>query len=88
LWRDFGANPTRYPDNFDEARRIGVITVGSPETVRAEIAEQQERSGCTYFVSRFAYGDLTFEESARSLDLFAAEVMQHFPDEAARPAAE
>ena len=88
LWRDFGANPTRYPDNFDEARRIGVITVGSPETVRREIAEQQERSGCTYFVSRFAYGDLTFEESARSLDLFAAEVMPHFPDEAARPAAE
>mgnify|MGYP002630974423 CR=1 FL=1 len=78
LWRAFGANPMRYPDNFDDARRVGVITVGSPETVRAEIAEQEAESGCNYFVSRMAYGDLTFEESARSLDLFATEVMPHF----------
>jgi len=80
LWRAFRADPARYPDNFDDARRAGVITVGSPETVRAEIAEQQAESGCNYFVSRMAYGDLTFEESARSLDLFAAEVMPHFKE--------
>jgi alkanesulfonate monooxygenase SsuD/methylene tetrahydromethanopterin reductase-like flavin-dependent oxidoreductase (luciferase family) len=80
LWRAFGSNPMRYPDNFDDARRAGVITVGSPETVRAEIAEQEAESGCNYFVSRMAYGDLTFEESARSLDLFASEVMPHFRD--------
>ena len=76
----------RYPDNFDEARRIGVITVGSPATLREQIAAQRETSGCTYFVSRFAYGDLTFAESARSLDLFAAEVMPHFAEDATRPA--
>ena len=75
LWQTFGANPIRYPDNFDAARKAGVITVGSPDTVRAEITEQQEVSGCNYWVSRMAYGDLTFEESARSLDLFAAEVI-------------
>ena len=88
LWRAFGANPVRYPDNFDDARRTGVIVVGSPETLRGEIAAQQEASGCTYFVSRMAYGDLTFEESARSLDLFAAEIMPHFAGDAARPAAD
>ena len=60
-----------------------MFTVGSPETVREQIAAQREASGCTYFVSRFAYGDLTFEESARSLDLFAAEVMPRFAGEAA-----
>ncbi len=63
-----------------------MITVGSPETVRAEIAEQREVSGCNYWVSRMAYGDLTFEESARSLELFAAEVMPHFQGAEARPA--
>lgn len=78
LWRVFGSSPVRYPDNFDDARRMGVITVGSPETVRAEIAEQEAESGFNYFVSRMAYGDLTFQESARSLDLFAAEVMPYF----------
>jgi len=88
LWQAFGANPIRYPDTFDAAREAGVITVGSPETVRAEIAEQQQVSGCNYWVSRMAYGDLTFEESARSLDLFAAEVMPHFRADEARPAAE
>ena len=88
LWQTFGANPIRYPDNFDAARKAGVITVGSPDTVRAEITEQQEISGCNYWVSRMAYGDLTFEESARSLDLFAAEVMPYFRDVEARPAAE
>ena len=80
LWRAFGSSPVRYPDNFDDARRMGVITVGSPETVRAEIAEQEAESGFNYFVSRMAYGDLTFQESARSLDLFASEVMPYFRD--------
>ncbi len=88
LWQAFGANPIRYPDTFDAARKAGVITVGSPETERAEIAEQQEVSGCNYWVSRMAYGDLTFEESARSLDLFSAEVMPHFRADEARPAAQ
>ena len=88
LWRAFGADPIRYPSTFDEAQRVGVITVGSPETVRAEIAEQQAQSGCNYFVSRIAYGDLTFEEAARSLDLFASEVMPHFRGAKARPAAQ
>ena len=60
----------------------------APETVRAEIAEQQTVSGCNYWVSRMAYGDLTLEESSRSLDLFATEVMPHFQDGEARPAAE
>ncbi len=82
LWRTFGADPIRYPDTFDEARRLGVVVVGSPETVCAEIAAQREESGCTYFVSRMAYGDLSYEESVRSLDLFAGEVMPRFVDAA------
>ena len=44
-------------------------------------------SGCNYFVCRFAYGDLGFEESARSLDLFVNEVMPRLGVTAAQRAA-
>jgi len=37
-----------------------------------------EISGADYFMARFAYGDLTHEESMRSLELFIHEVMPHF----------
>jgi len=35
-------------------------------------------TGCNYFVTRFAYGNLTHEESTRSLALFTSEIMPHF----------
>jgi len=54
------------------------IITGTPSTVRAAIEEQLEVSGANYFVPRFAYGDLTHEESVRSLELFTSEVMPHF----------
>jgi hypothetical protein len=37
-----------------------------------------DQSGANYVIVRFAYGDLTHEESMRSLELFANEVMPHF----------
>jgi hypothetical protein len=36
---------------------------------------QIEASGTNYWISRFAFGDLTFEESKRSLALFVEHVM-------------
>jgi alkanesulfonate monooxygenase SsuD/methylene tetrahydromethanopterin reductase-like flavin-dependent oxidoreductase (luciferase family) len=61
-----------------ESRRAASMIVGSPETVAAEIARQIDESGCNYFITRFAYGELTHEESVRSLDLFVREVMPKF----------
>jgi alkanesulfonate monooxygenase SsuD/methylene tetrahydromethanopterin reductase-like flavin-dependent oxidoreductase (luciferase family) len=52
--------------------------VGSPATVRAEIERHLAESRCNYFVTRFAYGALPHEQSARSRALFASEVMPHF----------
>jgi alkanesulfonate monooxygenase SsuD/methylene tetrahydromethanopterin reductase-like flavin-dependent oxidoreductase (luciferase family) len=52
--------------------------MGTPATVRAKIEEQLDQCGANYFVPRFAYGDLTHEESVRSLELFTREVMPHF----------
>ncbi len=58
--------------------REDAAIVGSPATVRAEIERHVAGTGCNYFVTRFAYGSLTHEESARSLALFTSEVMPHF----------
>jgi hypothetical protein len=46
--------------------------------MRDEIARQIEETGANYFITRFAYGNLTYEQSARSLELFVSEVMPYF----------
>ena len=70
------------PFYFAETLEIAVAKdsaiVGSPATVRAEIERHLAGSHCNYFVTRFAYGSLTHEQSARALALFTSEVMPHF----------
>lgn len=46
--------------------------------VASEIERQIEEAGLNYFVCRFAYGNLSFEEAAASFERFAAEVMPRF----------
>jgi alkanesulfonate monooxygenase SsuD/methylene tetrahydromethanopterin reductase-like flavin-dependent oxidoreductase (luciferase family) len=78
LWRQFNSIPLRFADSLDRARGIDAAIVGSPATVRAEVERHLAETGCTYFVGRFAFGDLPADGAARSLDLFAREVMPHF----------
>jgi alkanesulfonate monooxygenase SsuD/methylene tetrahydromethanopterin reductase-like flavin-dependent oxidoreductase (luciferase family) len=77
LWQK---NDPRPPPAFDEVlKRNGrVLLFGTADTVRRRVAEELDISGATYFIARFAYGELSHAESARSLDLFATEVMPHF----------
>jgi alkanesulfonate monooxygenase SsuD/methylene tetrahydromethanopterin reductase-like flavin-dependent oxidoreductase (luciferase family) len=87
LWRAHGVELPRAvssPD-FDETVEQGYIVAGSPATVRQKLMRQRQDSGMNYFICRFACGDLSFEESARSVRLFAREVMPAFEPEAARP---
>ena len=49
--------------------------VGAPQTVRDSVNDAMAASGCDYLVGRFAFGDLTYEDTARSLDMFVTEVM-------------
>jgi alkanesulfonate monooxygenase SsuD/methylene tetrahydromethanopterin reductase-like flavin-dependent oxidoreductase (luciferase family) len=76
LWRKYGVARAV----LDEVthRKTDTIIMGTPATVRAKIEAQLEECGANYFVARFAYGDLAHEESVRSLELFASEVMPHF----------
>jgi len=78
LWRKFRSVPFHFAETLELAVAKDSAIVGSPATVRAEIERHLTETGCNYFVTRFAYGTLTHEQSARALALFTAEVMPRF----------
>jgi alkanesulfonate monooxygenase SsuD/methylene tetrahydromethanopterin reductase-like flavin-dependent oxidoreductase (luciferase family) len=78
LWRHFDTDPKVYPSDFKEARKRDIIIAGSPKTAAAEIARQVDAAGLNYFVCRFAFGDLGYDEAARSLALFSEAVAPQF----------
>jgi alkanesulfonate monooxygenase SsuD/methylene tetrahydromethanopterin reductase-like flavin-dependent oxidoreductase (luciferase family) len=63
------------PATFDQVVERGQGIAGSPATVAQFLASQLDETGCNYFVGQFAFGDLTRDESLRSIGLFASEVM-------------
>jgi alkanesulfonate monooxygenase SsuD/methylene tetrahydromethanopterin reductase-like flavin-dependent oxidoreductase (luciferase family) len=78
LWRKHGVVDPAYPATLEAARAEDAVIAGTPDHVAEEIARQIEDAGLNYFVCRFAYGDLSFEESAASLAAFTEEVMPRF----------
>jgi alkanesulfonate monooxygenase SsuD/methylene tetrahydromethanopterin reductase-like flavin-dependent oxidoreductase (luciferase family) len=67
-----------YPDEFESLEGMSMGVAGSPETVRRYVANSIEQTGITYFVCDMAFGSLPYEAAARSVDLFAKEVMPAF----------
>jgi alkanesulfonate monooxygenase SsuD/methylene tetrahydromethanopterin reductase-like flavin-dependent oxidoreductase (luciferase family) len=63
------------PADFDTLMQRGQGMAGSPATVTEILAAQLAETGCNYVVGQFAFGDLTPEETVRSVSLFASEVM-------------
>jgi len=63
--------------NWEKGLAGETILVGSPATVRDQIQRLVTASGINYFMGSFAWGDLSFEQSAHSLELFARDVMPH-----------
>jgi alkanesulfonate monooxygenase SsuD/methylene tetrahydromethanopterin reductase-like flavin-dependent oxidoreductase (luciferase family) len=80
LWDRFGTKPPNVvlPASFDDFVRAGFALVGKPDEVREKIEEQVAASGINYLLCRFAFGNLPFEASRRSVDLFVREVMPKF----------
>jgi alkanesulfonate monooxygenase SsuD/methylene tetrahydromethanopterin reductase-like flavin-dependent oxidoreductase (luciferase family) len=76
LWALRGQKPpfTTYTADFDAVLKNGQAIVGAPNTVRETIAAQVAEAGLNYMLLRFAFGDLTLEESMRSVNLFASRV--------------
>lgn len=76
LWVKHGTKPGAYfPSTWDELVKAGRALSGTPAMVREQLAGQVERSGVNFILTRFAFGDLAYEHSLRSLELFASDVM-------------
>jgi len=77
LWDRAGRAPitVSYPEEFDDLAASGLGVAGTPEQVAATIERLAGQSGVNYFVCRLAFGDLSFDEAAESLELLAARVM-------------
>jgi alkanesulfonate monooxygenase SsuD/methylene tetrahydromethanopterin reductase-like flavin-dependent oxidoreductase (luciferase family) len=77
LWRAHGVGLPRQliPAAFEDALEQGYIIAGSTATVRDRMKQDNELAGINYCICRMAFGDLSFEESARSVELLAKEVM-------------
>ena len=78
LWRRNNVNPDVYPPDYKDALRKDIVIAGKPETVTNEIKRQIDKAGLNYFVCRFAFGDLSYEESLSSLNLFKELVLPNF----------
>jgi alkanesulfonate monooxygenase SsuD/methylene tetrahydromethanopterin reductase-like flavin-dependent oxidoreductase (luciferase family) len=69
-----GAKP--FPElTYEEIISGGMALVGSPDTVIARIREIQEQLGFGQLIGLFSIGDMTHEETVRSMELFAANVI-------------
>jgi alkanesulfonate monooxygenase SsuD/methylene tetrahydromethanopterin reductase-like flavin-dependent oxidoreductase (luciferase family) len=76
LFKLYGGGPAHdRPQDFDGIIRTGQGIAGSPETVRSFLQSQLEESAANYLVGQFAFGDLSLDESLRSLQLFSERVM-------------
>jgi alkanesulfonate monooxygenase SsuD/methylene tetrahydromethanopterin reductase-like flavin-dependent oxidoreductase (luciferase family) len=69
--------PDRYADrrNFDHEVTRDSVLVGSAATVRKKLGAMLERSGANYVAGCFSFGSLSLDQTLRSVDLFASEVM-------------
>ena len=85
LWRLHGNPMTHYPvpEDFFAAADAGFVLVGTADEVAEELRREIETAGVNYVLTRFAFGNLSFEEEQRSATLFAREVMPRFAREPA-----
>jgi alkanesulfonate monooxygenase SsuD/methylene tetrahydromethanopterin reductase-like flavin-dependent oxidoreductase (luciferase family) len=60
---------------YEELLADGYAVVGSPDTVAARLRELHDELGFGQVIGLFALGDITHEETTRSMELFAAQVM-------------
>jgi alkanesulfonate monooxygenase SsuD/methylene tetrahydromethanopterin reductase-like flavin-dependent oxidoreductase (luciferase family) len=63
------------PTEFDKMMEIGQAVAGTPDTVLAFLQSQLNVSAANYCVGQFAFGDLSYAESLRSVELFTRRVM-------------
>jgi alkanesulfonate monooxygenase SsuD/methylene tetrahydromethanopterin reductase-like flavin-dependent oxidoreductase (luciferase family) len=67
--------PLLYALSYDEIIDRGLAYVGTPQTVLRNILDHQSALDIAMLVVGFRYGGMPFDMAARSMQLFAAEVM-------------
>ena len=78
LWRLHGIMPVMhavFPERFEDAEAEGRAVAGTPDKVRDFLLREVKAGGLNYLLCRFAFGDITGDESLHSLDLFVRKVM-------------
>jgi alkanesulfonate monooxygenase SsuD/methylene tetrahydromethanopterin reductase-like flavin-dependent oxidoreductase (luciferase family) len=75
LWHRRNDNSVDQLFDWEKGLAGETILVGSPATVREKIQRLVALSGINYFMGSFAWGALTYAQSARSMELFAREIM-------------
>jgi alkanesulfonate monooxygenase SsuD/methylene tetrahydromethanopterin reductase-like flavin-dependent oxidoreductase (luciferase family) len=83
LFNRHGAEPRVigiYPPTFDELVALNNGIAGSPATVLRYVKAEVEASGCNYFVPQMVFGDMSRQESLRSIELFSKEIMPALAD--------
>lgn len=81
LFKRHGAMPRVaefYPESFDAVAALKIAVAGSPATVRDFIRADIAATGANYLTPWLAFGDMTPDETLRSVELFAREVMSAF----------
>ena len=67
-----------YPKTFDELQAVGHGIAGAPATVRDYLKDLERETGINYLLGQMVFGTMKFADAARSLQLFAREVMPAF----------
>jgi alkanesulfonate monooxygenase SsuD/methylene tetrahydromethanopterin reductase-like flavin-dependent oxidoreductase (luciferase family) len=72
--KSLGSN-TRH--SLELLMEAGTVVVGSPKTVREQLAKLRDATGANNLVVMLQFGVLTDELTRRNMELFASEVMPH-----------
>jgi alkanesulfonate monooxygenase SsuD/methylene tetrahydromethanopterin reductase-like flavin-dependent oxidoreductase (luciferase family) len=62
---------------IDELMESGTVVVGSPKTVREQLARLRDATGANNLVTMLQFGVLPDDLTKRNMEMFAAEVMPH-----------
>jgi alkanesulfonate monooxygenase SsuD/methylene tetrahydromethanopterin reductase-like flavin-dependent oxidoreductase (luciferase family) len=78
LWLAHGQMPSPhavFPERYEDAEAQGRAIAGTPDRVRDVLQQTVDEGGLNYLLCRFAFGDITGDESLNSIDLFTRKVM-------------
>ena len=75
LWIKHGTLSAIHPEDMDVMTADNRVIVGTIDHVRDEVVRQVLTSGTNYWISRFAFGSLSYAQSANSARLFAEQVI-------------